>query len=86
MLWFASWLRGNDGAEGAWFYSGHGGGSETYPVPPESTGLRIRRWPNEGLDAEYADILTITDSGHLAAESLDFDAPQRFSRLASHFE
>ena len=81
MLWFASWLSGNDGAEGAWFYSGRGGEAPTFTVPAEATGLRIRRWPNEGLDAEYVDILALAEVTEVAAADLDFDAPQRFSRL-----
>jgi hypothetical protein len=82
MLWFGSWLSGQDGSEGAWFYSGHGGGAESYPVPPQAIGLRIRRWPNEGLDAEYADILALDSVRDIAPSSLDFDAPQPFSYLA----
>lgn len=82
MLWFGSWLQGHDGSEGAWFYSGHGGKSESYPIPREAIGLRVRRWPNEGLDAEYADILTLETLEELAPEALDFDAPQPFSHFA----
>lgn len=81
MLWFGSWLSGNDGGEGSWFYSGHGGDRDTYSVPVEATGLRIRRWPNEGLDAEYADLLSLEGLDELAAATLDFDSPQPFSRL-----
>jgi len=82
MLWFGSWLSGNDGSEGAWFYSGHGGRRDSYPVPRGAIGLRIRRWPNEGLDAEYADILALESVTELSPETLDFDAPQPFSHLA----
>src|SRR5262249_14564287 len=53
MLWFGAWLVGNDGSEGPWFYNGRGGESSSYDVPPVATGVRFRRWPNEGLDAEY---------------------------------
>lgn len=82
LLWFGSWLSGRDGSEGAWFYSGHGGSRDSYSIPSGATGLRIRRWPNEGLDAEYADILAIDSVTDLRPETLDFDAPQPFSHLA----
>ena len=82
MLWFGSWLSGDDGAEGAWFYSGHGGDVASYAIPAQATGLRIRRWPNEGLDAEYADILSLDSVRNVAPATLDFDAPQPFSHLA----
>ncbi len=84
MLWFGSWLTGHQGFEGAWFYSGRGGERTSYPIPPGATGLRIRRWPNEGLDAEYADVLVHEAPESLAAEALDFDAPQPFSLLPDH--
>ncbi|MGE3074618.1 MAG: hypothetical protein AB7N24_00700 [Dehalococcoidia bacterium] len=82
MLWFGSWLEGHEGAEGPWFYSGRGGVDESYPVPEGATGLRVRRWPNEGLDAEYADIVRLDDVARLRPDSLDFDAPQPFSHHA----
>ncbi len=81
MLWFGSWLSGSDGSEGAWFYSGHGGDAASYAVPSQAIGLRIRRWPNEGLDAEYVDVLDLSAARDLRPERLDFDAPQPFSRL-----
>ncbi len=81
MLWFGSWLRADEGAEGDWFYSGRGGESSAYPVPEWATGLRIRRWPNEGFDAEYCDLLDLHALAEVAAGSLDFESPQRFSRL-----
>lgn len=81
MLWFASWLSGSDGAEGAWFYSGRGGGADSYRVPVEATGLRVRRWPNEGLDAEYADLTRLEGLTRVVAEALNFDVAQPFSRL-----
>jgi len=81
LLWFGSWLTGDTGAEGAWFYSGRGGERASYPVPPEATGLRIRRWPNEGLDAEFSDVLALPDSTDVIAGTLDFDSPQRFNRM-----
>jgi hypothetical protein len=88
LLWFGSWLQGNDGAEGAWFYSGHGGKSGSYPVPAGATGLRVRRWPNEGLDAEYVDILKLDEVGELSPQTLDFDVAQPYSHLVfeRHFE
>jgi hypothetical protein len=51
-------------------------------VPDGATGLRVRRWPNEGLDAEYADIVRLDGLAELAPDSLDFDAPQPFSHHA----
>jgi hypothetical protein len=81
MLWFGSWLKGDDGAEGAWFYSGRGGERSSYSVPAWATGVRIRRWPNEGFDAEYADLFVFEHSREVAADSLDFETRQRFSRL-----
>jgi len=82
LLWFGSWLQGHDGSEGAWFYSGHGGDRATYAIPGNAIGLRVRRWPNEGLDAEYADILQLESVGEVTPQALDFDAPQPFSHLA----
>lgn len=81
MLWFGSWLRGDEGVEGGWFYSGRGGEYAEYPIPANATGVRIRRWPNEGLDAEYADVLAVDCLAELSPAALDFDAPQHFSRL-----
>ncbi len=81
MLWFGSWLVGHEGAEAAWFYSGRGGERGCYPVPPEATGLRIRRWPNEGFDAEYADVLDLSACRELQPADLDFDRRQPFSLL-----
>ncbi|MEO8540447.1 MAG: hypothetical protein ABI577_11960 [bacterium] len=83
MLWFGSWLNGSSGAEGSWIYSGRGGVAVAYPVPEEATGLRVRRWPNEGLDAEYVDVTPLNGVATVIADSLDFDAPQPFSRLQS---
>ena len=83
LLWFGSWLTGSTGAEGSWFYSGRGGEHAEYPVPAEATGLRIRRWPNEGLDAEYSDVIAIEKLSELHPSALDFDAPQPFSRFAA---
>ncbi len=81
MLWFGSWLVGHEGAEAAWFYSGRGGERGCYTVPPDATGLRIRRWPNEGFDAEYADVLDLSACRELKPADLDFDRRQRFSLL-----
>ncbi|HLZ72216.1 MAG TPA: hypothetical protein VKV26_20110 [Dehalococcoidia bacterium] len=81
MLWFGSWLVGGAGDEAAWFYSGRGGERGRYPVPQGATGLRIRRWPNEGFDAEYADVLDLRRLQKLDAEALDFDRRQPFSLL-----
>lgn len=86
MLWFGSWLVGNDGAEAAWFYSGRGGEHGRYAVPPEATGLRIRRWPNEGFDAEYADVLDVARGSEVKPAELDFDRRQPFSLLEPEAE
>lgn len=83
MLWFGSWLVGADGVEGSWFYSGRGGTLDSYDVPEGTTGVRIRRWPNEGFDAEYADILDLSPGLSISAEELDFDSRQEFSRLSA---
>lgn len=83
LLWFGSWLTGNAGFEGGWFYSGRGDECAEYSIPAEATGLRIRRWPNEGLDAEYSDVLALERLSELMPSSLDFDATQPFSRFAS---
>lgn len=83
MLWFGSWLVGNAGCEGNWFYSGRGGERTAMQPPPEATGIRVRRWPNEGLDAEYADILSLAGVREIAAATLDFDAQQAYSVLRS---
>ena len=85
MLWFGSWLAGTDGSEGAWFYSGRGGDVLSYDIPSSATGLRIRRWPNEGLDAEFADIMSLPQNGDvLVVEDLDFDTRQPFSSLPEY--
>ncbi len=81
MLWFGSWLTGSAGDEAEWFHSARGGAAGSYPVPAHATGLRIRRWPSDGLDAEYADILDLDRVTHLVATELDFDTRQQFSLL-----
>jgi len=85
MLWFGSWLVGDAGGEAGWFYSGRGGVRNHHPIPPEATGLRIRRWPNEGFEPEYADILSLDSLRELRAGDLDFDSRQRFSLLTEDF-
>ena len=80
MLWFGSWLTGDSGEEAGWFYSGRGGESADYAVPQSATGIRIRRWPNEGFDAEYADVLAISEP-ELRPGTLDFDRRQEHSLL-----
>jgi hypothetical protein len=81
MLWFGSWLVGDAGVEADWFYSGRGGELGRYAVPPSASGLRIRRWPNEGFDAEYVDVLDLAGLRDLDLAALDFDRPQPFSAL-----
>ncbi|MGI8926327.1 MAG: hypothetical protein ACR2HN_06735 [Tepidiformaceae bacterium] len=85
MLWFGSWLVGANGDEAGWFYSGRGGERAAYPVPGEATGIRIRRWPNEGFDAEYADVLALAEAADLSPAALDFDTRQRYSLLDAAF-
>ena len=84
LLWFASWIVGEDGSEGDWFYSGRGGELQRTRIPPAAIGVRVRRWPSEGFEAEYADVLfgdgTVTE---VSPEQLAFDMAQRFSRLSA---
>ncbi len=82
MLWFGSWLVGSDGSEGSWFYSGRGGLLDSYDIPNGATGVRIRRWPNEGFDAEYTDLVDLSHGVTIRSDELDFDTRQEFSRLA----
>jgi hypothetical protein len=70
-----------DGVEGEGFYSGRGGGTGRYSVPASAVGLRVRRWPNEGLEPEYADVIDLARVRELRATDLDFDITQPFSRL-----
>lgn len=49
----ATWLLGE--YEGGIFFSGRGGTAIRQPVPAEATGIRLRRWPSEGLAPEYLD-------------------------------
>lgn len=81
-LWFAAWLIGDAGAEAASLYSGRGGTTVEAEPPPGATGIRVYRWLNEGLDPEYCDI--DLPAGSVNAGTLDFDRPQRFSRLRLH--
>jgi hypothetical protein len=81
MIWFAAWLVGHEGVEGDWIHSARGAAEVTVGVPPEATGLRIRKWPNDGFEAEYVDLLDLTGVTHVDAGALDFDVRQTYSRL-----
>lgn len=81
MLWFASWIVGPQGEEAEWFYSGRGGEHTLVEVPPQATGVRIRRWPTEGFSAEYVD-LHLEGLDRVYPEHLDFDVRQDYSLLA----
>ena len=83
MLWAASWLVGTAGEEGEAIYSGRGGEQRRYAVPTAASGVRIRRWPNEGLEPEYVDVLDLAGVRELRPDRLDFDVPQPFSRLSA---
>jgi hypothetical protein len=85
MIWFASWLVGDDGSEGPWIHSDRGAAEVRVTPPPSATGLRIRRWPNDGFDAEYADILDLSGLRDVDAGALDYDRRQKFSLLAEDF-
>jgi hypothetical protein len=85
MIWFGSWLVGDDGSEGPWFHSDRGGAEVRVEAPAGVTGLRIRRWPNDGFDAEYADILDLSTAANLDASTLEYDQRQKFSLLAEDF-
>lgn len=80
MLWFGAWLVGNEGVEGDWFHSGRGAAQTAHPVPSEATGIRLRRWPNEGLAPEYADLIPVPADSVSAADML-FEREQPFSLL-----
>ena len=85
MIWFGSWLVGDDGIEGSWFHSDRGSAEVRVSIPEGATGLRIRRWPNDGFDAEYADILDLAATRDIDAAALDYDSRQKFSLLAEDF-
>ena len=84
MLWFGSWLVGDGGAEAGWFYSGRGDERGVYNIPQAVSGVRIRRWPNEGFEPEYADVLAV-DVREIQPASLNFDIRQRYSMLDEDF-
>jgi hypothetical protein len=85
MIWFGSWLVGDDGIEGTWFHSDRGGAEVRVSVPAGVTGVRIRKWPNDGFDAEYADILDLATARDIDAAELDYDTRQKFSLLGEDF-
>ncbi|MCA9829414.1 MAG: hypothetical protein R3B97_12615 [Dehalococcoidia bacterium] len=85
MIWFGSWLVGEDGVEGEWFHSDRGSAEIRVAAPPSATGVRIRRWPNDGFDAEYADVFDLAGAGLIDAGVLDYDRRQRFSLLSEQF-
>ena len=80
MLWFGAWLVGSDGVEGDWFHSGRGVADTLHVIPEEATGIRLRRWPNEGLAPEYADLIPVPADAVNAA-SVAFEREQPFSLL-----
>lgn len=81
MLWLGAWLIGSEGIEGDWFHSGRGGGETSHEVPPDATGVRVRKWPSEGLAPEYADMTPI-ESSRIDASMLPFERQQPFSLLS----
>ena len=83
MLWLGAWLIGDKGAEGEWFHSGRGGAQPRRDVPAAATGIRLRRWPNEGLAPEYAALIPIT-ALQVNAAAVSFEREQPFSMLADH--
>ena len=80
MLWLGTWLVGTEGMEGDWCHSGRGEAETEHQVPESVTGMRLRKWPNEGLAPEYADVIPIPERT-LAAESAIFEREQPFSLL-----
>lgn len=85
MLWFGSWLVDGNGREGGWFHSGRGGAESAHAVPGDVIGIRIRRWPNDGLEPEYADLVPLNGTTELTATELEFDRRQQFSLLPEDF-
>ncbi len=81
ILWLGAWLVGNRGEEGVWFHSGRGASLTEHAIPDDATGIRIRRWPNEGLSPEYVDLVKVW-RGAIDTTALDFDKPQPFSVLS----
>ena len=85
MLWFGSWLVGHEGNEGGWFHSARGKAAGQYSPPAGATGLRVRRWPNDGLEPEYADILDLAGVVRVSLDDLEFDRRQQHSLLPEDF-
>jgi hypothetical protein len=83
MLWFGAWLVGHEGVEGSWFHSGRGEARTRHPIPSDVTGIRLRRWPNEGLAPEYADVMPVPE-GWISAADVLFEREQPFSLLAKY--
>ena len=81
LLWLGSWIIDDEGAEGDWFYSGRGGSTQTEAIPDDAIGVRIRRWPSEGLEAEYVDVLLSDHVTEVWAQQLNFDVKQPFARI-----
>jgi hypothetical protein len=86
MKWFISWLVGTGASEGEQVYSGEACTLTDISVPAEAVGLRIRKWPSEGLHPEYVDVLLASISDELDSEALDFDMPQVNSMLTRRLE
>lgn len=92
MLWLATWLIGEAGEEGDWFFSGRtadgNSGSDEglgpHAVPADATGIRVRRWPDEEFSPEYADLIPIP-SEVIRVDALSFDRRQIHSRLQPNF-
>ena len=84
-LWFGSWLVGESGEEAGWFHSARGGGGGVYEVPGDASGVRIRKWPNDGFEAEYADVLDLSGIGVITANELDFDIRKKYCSLPEGF-
>ncbi len=81
MLWLGAWLVGAEGVEGDWFHSDRGAGVTNHEIPSDATGIRVRRWPAEGLSPEYVDITPI-ESLTIDAAALPFEREQPFSLLS----
>ena len=81
MLWFVSWIVGEDGSEGEWFYSGTSCQGRHFPAPAEAIGLRLRRWPSPGIDPEYVDLVLHEEHQVVTDRGLQFDRRQTHSLL-----